>query len=151
MKLSAGILLYRKRLGFLEFFLVHPGGPFFAKKDKGWWTIPKGEVMAAESAYEAALREFEEETGHRPIGEMLELAPITQKGGKEVRCWAVQGDLNIDTFVSNTFKLEWPPRSGIIKSFPEVDKAGWFDYLEAKQLINDRQAAFLEEVLEKVF
>ncbi len=151
MKQSAGLLLYRKNRDIPEFFLVHPVGPFFARKDKGWWTIPKGEIVPPESAAEAALREFEEETGDRPTGKMLELTPIFQKGGKQVLCWAVEGDLDTDTFVSNTFEMEWPPKSGVTKTFPEVDKAGWFDYPTASQLINERQAAFLVEVMEKLF
>ena len=147
MKQSAGILLYRTTGPKTEFFLVHPGGPFFTKKNEGWWTIPKGELLPDESPLECAVREFEEETGHKPHLPFTELEPITQKGGKKVLCFAAEGNLNADTIVSNTFTIEWPPKSGKMKDFPEIDKAGWFAIAEAKLLINERQANFLEQVI----
>ncbi|MDV6168663.1 NUDIX domain-containing protein [Flavobacterium sp. DG1-102-2] len=149
MKQSAGILLFRDTGTETEFFLMHPGGPFFAKKNEGWWTIPKGELMPDESALDCAVREFEEETGHKPQPPFTELEPVTQKGGKKVLCFAAEGDLNADTVTSNTFTIEWPPKSGKMKEFPEIDKAGWFALAEAKILINERQADFLEQVLNR--
>lgn len=146
MKVSAGILLYRKTGPETEFFLVHPGGPFFAKKHEGWWTIPKGELLPDEDPLDCAIREFEEETGYRPQPPFTELAPITQKAGKKVLCWSAEGNLDADTISCNTFTIEWPPKSGTMKEFPEVDKAGWFTFEDAKVLINERQASFLEEV-----
>jgi predicted NUDIX family NTP pyrophosphohydrolase len=146
MKQSAGILLYRKSADDIEFFLIHPGGPFYRKKEEGWWSIPKGELLSDEDPLDAAIREFEEETGYKPSGTFTELAPIVQKGGKKVYCWANEGNIDAATIVSNTFEMEWPPKSGKYASFPEVDKAGWFNFNDAKLLINERQAAFLEEL-----
>ena len=146
MKQSAGILLYRKTGSEPEFFLVHPGGPFFAKKQEGWWTIPKGEPNPHEDLLECAIREFEEETGYRPAPPFTELAPITQKGGKKVYCWAAEGNLDPDAITCNTFEMEWPPKSGNLKAYPEVDKAGWFTLAEAKKAINESQAQLLEEL-----
>lgn len=146
MKQSAGILLYRKNNDITEYFLVHPGGPFFVKKDAGWWTIPKGEIEPGEAPLQAAIREFEEETGYRPEGTFIPLQPITQKGGKQVLCWATEGDLDHGTIVSNLFEIEWPPRSGKKKQFPEIDRAGWFDADTAKKMINPQQAAFIDEL-----
>jgi predicted NUDIX family NTP pyrophosphohydrolase len=143
MKQSAGILLYRLTGAGLEFFLVHPGGPFFAKKNEGWWTIPKGEPAEGEALLDTAIREFAEETGYTPQGPFTALEPITQKGGKKVYAWAAEGDLDADTITCNAFDMEWPPKSGKMASFPEVDKAGWFSLEEAKVWINERQAAFL--------
>lgn len=148
MKQSAGILLYRKIENETEFFLVHPGGPFFAKKHEGWWTIPKGELLPDEDAMACAIREFTEETGYRPSAPFIALQPVTQKGGKQVLAFAAQGDLNPDTIISNTITMEWPPKSGKMKEFPEVDKAGWFTMAEAKVLINERQVTLLEEIVE---
>lgn len=148
MKQSAGILLYRNTGTKTEFFLVHPGGPYFAKKDQGWWTIPKGELKPLETLIDCAIREFKEETGYLPQEPFMALEPITQKGGKKVFCWAAAGDLNPETITSNTFEIEWPPRSGKMKEFPEIDKAGWFTFEEAKVFINERQAALLEELKE---
>lgn len=124
---------------------MHPGGPFFAKKYEGWWTIPKGEPNVGEDLLECAVREFEEETAYRPQEPFTKLAPITQKGGKQVHCWAAQGELEAENITCNTFEIEWPPRSGKRASYPEVDKAGWFTKAEAKKLINERQGAFLEQ------
>jgi predicted NUDIX family NTP pyrophosphohydrolase len=146
LKQSAGILLYKKVEEELQFLLVHPGGPFFAKKNEGWWTVPKGELQPDELPLDAAIREFEEETGYKLSAPFLELEPITQKAGKQVLCWAAEGDLEAAAITSNTFEIEWPPKSGKIKAFAEVDKAGWFTYDEAKKLINERQVAFLEEL-----
>lgn len=146
MKQSAGILLYRNMGTETEFFLVHPGGPYFAKKDKGYWTIPKGELQPAESPFECAIREFKEETGYLPSAPFILLQTITQKGGKKVFCWAAAGDLDPETITSNTFEIEWPPRSGKMKEFTEIDKAGWFNFEEAIFLINERQIPLLEEL-----
>ena len=148
-KQSAGILLYRQSGRGLEVLLVHPGGPFFVKKDAGHWTIPKGEYPPEEAPLQAAIREFEEETGYRPQGHFIPLKPVQQKGGKIVACWAVSGDLDPAGIVSNTFDLEWPPRSGKTRAFPEVDRAAWYTLDEARQMMNERQTAFLDE-LEKV-
>lgn len=145
-KQSAGILLYRKTVKGLEFFLVHPGGPFFRNKDLGFWTVPKGELLPDELPLEAAIREFEEETGYRPEGKFIELQPIVQKGGKQVWCWAVAGDMDHKRIRCNTFDLEWPPKSGKMVAFDEVDKAGWFGLEEAAQYINEKQFAFLLEL-----
>ena len=149
MKISAGILMFRKREKTIQFLLVHPGGPFFSKKEEGVWSIPKGEFMTEEEPLAAAIREFEEETGHKPSGNFIELNPILQKGGKKVLCWAVEGDLDHEQITSNTFEMEWPPRTGKMKSFPEIDKAAWFGIEEAMRLINEKQAQFLEELLSK--
>jgi len=146
-KVSAGILMHRKRGGVLEFFLVHPGGPFFTKKDLGVWGIPKGEIDAGEDALAAAQREFKEETGFKAEGEFLPLAPITQKNGKIVQAWAVEGDCDPEKLKSNMFTMEWPLRSGKQHEFPEVDRAGWFSMAEAKQRIIPAQISFLEELL----
>lgn len=146
MKISAGILLYRITNGAPEFFLVHPGGPFFAKKNEGWWTIPKGEPAEGEDLHDTAIREFKEETGYIPKEPFTLLQPITQKGGKKVFCWAAEGNLDAGAITSNSFEVEWPPKSGKKATFPEVDKAGWFTFNEAKILINERQSAFLEEL-----
>jgi predicted NUDIX family NTP pyrophosphohydrolase len=146
-KISAGILLYKFENKQLWFFLVHPGGPFFIRKDEGWWTIPKGEPEENEDPLANALREFEEETGYLPSGEFIKLSPVTQKGGKKVQCWAIQGDLDPEKVVCNTFEMEWPPKSGKMKSFPEIDKAAWFDLEQAKVKINLRQVALLEELV----
>ena len=145
-KVSAGILLYRKREGVLEFFLVHPGGPFFVNRDIGVWGIPKGEIDAGEDPLAAARREFEEETGFAARGAVLPLAPARQKGGKIVHAWATEGDCDPEKLKSNTFTMEWPPHSGRQREFPEVDRAGWFALDEAKRLINPAQAGFLEEL-----
>jgi predicted NUDIX family NTP pyrophosphohydrolase len=147
MKQSAGILLYRIIDTVPEFFLVHPGGPFFARKHEGWWTIPKGELLPHEEPLDAAIREFHEETGYLPTGNFIPLQPVIQKGGKQVMAWLNQGELDAAAIVSNTFEVEWPPKSGKRTSFPEVDKAGWFTYDDAKVLINNRQAALIDEAM----
>jgi predicted NUDIX family NTP pyrophosphohydrolase len=126
---------------------VHPGGPFFKNKDLGAWTIPKGEFSEDEIPLIAAQREFAEETGSRISGEFIRLTPIRQKSGKKVLAWAVEGDLETEKITSNTFEIEWPPKSGEKKSFPEIDKAEWFNYETAKEKINPAQISFLEEVI----
>ena len=144
---SAGIVLYRAGDRGLEVLLVHPGGPFWAKKDLGAWSIPKGEYEPDEDPRACALREFEEETGTRlPTDELVELGTVVQKGGKEVTAWAARGDLDAGAVRSNSFEMEWPPRSGRRQEFPEVDRAAWFDLAEAKERINPAQAAFLERL-----
>jgi predicted NUDIX family NTP pyrophosphohydrolase len=148
MKRSAGILLVRSIGKELEFFLVHPGGPFFQRKNEGWWTIPKGEILLNEDPLNAAIREFEEETGIQLKGVFYPLPAIRQKGRKEVLCWVIKGNLDPSAIKSNSFEIEWPPKSGTHKQFPEIDKAGWFNYLEAKVLINIKQIPFLDEAIQ---
>lgn len=150
MKQSAGILLYRIIENEHEFFLAHPGGPFFSKKNEGVWTIPKGEIDPGEEPLNAAVREFEEEIGYTPFPPFIALRPITQKGGKKVLAWAAKGDVDPASLSSNIFIMEWPPKSGKMAEFPEVDKAGWFKYDEAKMLINPAQVILLDELKEKL-
>ena len=145
-KESAGLLLYRRFRGPIEVFLVHPGGPFWAKKDAGSWSIPKGEIEPGEDALEAAKREFQEETGHTPVGTFQPLDPIRQKGGKIVYAWAAQCDLDSSAVKSNTFSMEWPPRSGKMQEFPEIDRAGWFEIAEARHKILKGQLGLLEQL-----
>ena len=167
-KQSAGILLYRLRPAppaspveapakagpdaaakpAPEVFLVHPGGPFWKKKDAGTWTIPKGEFTEEEPALDAAIREFREETGVQLKGFFQPLSPIRQKGGKRVYAWAIAGDLDPAKLVSNTFELEWPRGSGRMKAFPEVDKGAWYTLEAARAIINPAQIAFLDELTE---
>lgn len=148
---SEGLLLYKVYEQQIYFFLVHPGGPYFAKKDGGYWTIPKGEIDIAEDALTAAKREFMEETGYVPDGKFMELRPIQQKGGKKVLCWAIEGDMDPHKLISNTFALEWPPRSGKIQIYPEVDRGAWFTFTQAIKKINERQIDFLKQVIANVF
>ncbi len=144
---SAGILLYRRSSGRLEVLLAHPGGPFFARKDAGHWTIPKGEVDPGEAPLDVARREFEEETGHpAPSGVFLDLGSIVQTGGKVVHAWAAEGDLDPAAAVSNTFELEWPPRSGRMQTFPEVDRVEWFTTDEARNRIRTTQAPLVDRL-----
>jgi predicted NUDIX family NTP pyrophosphohydrolase len=145
-KETAGILLYRVRQGAFEVFLVHPGGPFWMKKDAGAWSIPKGETEAEEDLLHAAKREFHEETGFSLDGNFIALAPLKQRGGKTVHAWAVEGDVDAQSIKSNLFTMEWPPRSGKHAEFPEVDRAGWFTLEAAKEKILPGQAEFLEEL-----
>jgi predicted NUDIX family NTP pyrophosphohydrolase len=149
-KTSAGILLYRRKDNEFRVFLVHPGGPFFEKKDEGAWSVPKGEIDEGEGALGAARREFKEETGCGLEGKFVPLSPVTQRGGKIVLVWAVEGDCDADAIRSNTFVLEWPPKSGRVRDFPEVDRAGWFTVDEAKKKINPAQAALVDELLSKL-
>lgn len=147
MKQSAGILLYRKVKDELEVFLVHPGGPFFKNKDAGAWSIPKGEFADDEEPLAAAKREFEEETGQPVSGGFISLGSVELKSGKIVHSWAVEGNIDHETIVSNTFELEWPPRSGKKIMVPEVDRAGWFDPATAKQKINQAQGVLIDRLL----
>ena len=148
---SAGILLYRQAGGAPEVLLVHPGGPFWARRDEGAWSIPKGEYEDGDDPLAAALREFEEETGTAlPPGEPIELGDVKQRGGKVVTGWAVEGDLDADAIRSNTFTMQWPPRSGRLATFPEVDRAGWFAVDEARGKLNPAQTAFLDRLLERL-
>jgi predicted NUDIX family NTP pyrophosphohydrolase len=162
---SAGILLYRldpapanpaiadspdasASTSLPEVFLVHPGGPFWKNKDAGTWTIPKGQFTDDEPALNAAIREFREETGVQLNGYFKPLSPIRQKGGKHVYAWALAGNLDPTKLVSNTFDLEWPPKSGRMKSFPEVDRGAWYSLDAARAIINPAQIAFLDELAE---
>lgn len=145
-KQSAGILLYRKIDNDLQIFLVHPGGPFFKNKDEGSWSIPKGEFLDEENALQAAKREFLEETGQTIDGDFVKLSPVKLKSGKKIFAWAVEGDINHETVLSNLFEIEWPPKSGKKVSFPEIDRAGWFEYQIAKVKVNAAQAALIEEL-----
>ena len=142
-KRSAGIILYRQRSG-VEVFLVHPGGPFWVKKDEGAWSIPKGEHQDGEESIDVALREFFEETGFEVSGDFVEIGSVKQTGGKVVTAWAVEGDCDPVLLRSNLFEMEWPPRSGRIQSFPEVDRGGWFSLGEAKRRILKSQEPLLE-------
>ncbi len=148
MKKSAGLLLYRFVQHQLQVLLVHPGGPFWKNKDEGAWTIPKGELANDEPALEAAIREFTEETGYRPEGPYRALKEVRQKSGKCIQAFAAKGEIDVSRITSNSFELEWPPRSGRKQQFPEVDKAAWFSLPEACQKINPAQAALLKELEE---
>ena len=150
-KHSAGILLFRRNGGEAEFLLVHPGGPFWARKDAGAWTIPKGQIEAEEEPRACAIRELEEELGPAPEldpRELIELGRIRQRAGKVVEAWAAEADFDPAALDSNTFTMEWPPRSGEQKEFPEVDRAEWFDLETARQKIISAQAEFLDRLLD---
>jgi predicted NUDIX family NTP pyrophosphohydrolase len=148
---SAGILLYRLAGDAPEVLLVHPGGPFWARKDAGVWSIPKGEYDGTEDPLVCALREFEEETGTAlDPKEPAELGSIRQRSGKLVTAWAAEGDLDADSIRSNTFTMEWPPRSGTMAAFPEVDRAGWFGLDEAREKLNPAQAEFVDRLAERL-
>jgi predicted NUDIX family NTP pyrophosphohydrolase len=148
---SAGILLYRRGGNGLEVLLVHPGGPFFARRDAGAWSIPKGLYEANEEPLACARREFSEELGSPcPDGPALELGEVRQRNGKRVTAFAVEGDLDAGAVTSNTFEIEWPPRSGRRESFPEVDRAGWFTVEQARAKLIAAQAAFLDRLAEQV-
>jgi predicted NUDIX family NTP pyrophosphohydrolase len=149
-KASAGILPYRRRDGRLEVLLVHPGGPFWAKKNLGSWSIAKGEYEEGEDPLQAALREFLEETGHQPAGPFLPLAQRKQPGGKLIDAWATENDWDSSKLISNTFSMEWPKASGRLQAFPEVDRAEWFEISEAAQRILPGQRGFLDELYEKL-
>jgi predicted NUDIX family NTP pyrophosphohydrolase len=146
-KKSAGILAFRKKEKEIQFFLVHPGGPFWAKKDNAAWSIPKGEMEENEDHLVAAKREFNEETGLEIEGDFIPLIPIKQSGGKIVYAWAVEAELDENKVKSNEFSMEWPPKSGQYKMFPEIDKAAWFFADEAREKIVKGQVGFIEEVL----
>jgi predicted NUDIX family NTP pyrophosphohydrolase len=147
---SAGILLFRPAGGAVEVLLVHPGGPFWAKKDEGAWSIPKGEVEEGEEPLASALRELEEELG-TPFSlapaDLVGLGSVRQKGGKVVHCWAAAGEFDPDGLRSNTFTMEWPPRSGVEREFPEIDRAEWFVIERAKEKINPAQAELLDRLV----
>jgi len=145
-RVSAGLLMYRIRDGTLEVLLGHPGGPFFRLKDRGAWTIPKGELEQDESPLDAARREFEEETSFRPTGPYKELTPIQQKGGKHVHAWAFEADCHPESLQSNEFSMQWPPRSGHYAQFPELDQFAYFDLKEARSKIKASQWPLVREL-----
>jgi predicted NUDIX family NTP pyrophosphohydrolase len=145
-RLSAGLLLYRRRGPALEVLLVHPGGPFWRNKDLGAWSIPKGVAAPGEDLLGVARRELREEIGVEVDGAFLPLSPVRQAGGKLVHAWAVEADVDADAIVSNTFQMEWPPRSGRQQAFPEVDRAAWFDVDEARRRILGGQVALIDEL-----
>ncbi|ABQ32913.1 MULTISPECIES: NUDIX domain-containing protein [Bradyrhizobium] len=147
---SAGVLAFRRTGGQLEVLLVHPGGPFWRNKDRGAWSIPKGEFGAGEDAEVAARREFAEELGTAVTTPLIGLGEIKQRGRKVVEAFAAEADLDADAIVSNEFELEWPPRSGRIGRFPEVDRAAWFGLAEARERINSAQAVLLDRLAEIV-
>jgi predicted NUDIX family NTP pyrophosphohydrolase len=145
--MSAGILLWRRHGGGIEVLLGHPGGPFFARKDAGHWTVLKGEAEPDDELVAVARREFQEETGHAPPeGSLVELGEVRQRSGKVVVAWAVEGDLDVTTSVSNVFEMEWPPRSGRLREFPEIDRVEWFDLSDARGKIIPEQAPFLDRL-----
>jgi predicted NUDIX family NTP pyrophosphohydrolase len=149
-KRSAGILMYRRAEPGLELLLVHPGGPFWARKDLGAWSIPKGECEEGEEPLAAAKREFREELGAEPEGAFVELGMLVQPSRKEITAWAVEGDFSVAELKSNTFEVEWPPKSGRKQRFPEVDRAGWFGLAEARRKILRGQAGFIDRVLARI-
>jgi len=145
---SAGLLLHRVRDGKLEVLLVHPGGPFWAKRNEGAWSIPKGEIEPGETALEVARREFEEELGTPPPdGELISLGTVRQAGGKLVHAWTASGDLDVARVKSVTFSMEWPPRTGRMQEFPEVDRAAWFDLDEARRMMLPSQLPILDRLV----
>jgi predicted NUDIX family NTP pyrophosphohydrolase len=148
-KQSAGLLFYRRRNGGVEVFLVHPGGPFWQKKDAGAWSIPKGEFTTGEDPLQTAKREFREETGFEAVGHFVPLESVKQAGGKRVHAWAAEGDFDPAQLKSSTFQLEWPPKSGKLLDVPEVDRAYWFALDSARERILTGQRPFLDE-LERV-
>ncbi len=145
-RVSAGLLLFRRGGGALEVLLVHPGGPLWAKRDDGAWSVPKGECGDGEDPLAAAQREFREETGFEPHGPFRELGSVRQRGGKTVVAWAFEGDCDPAALRSNTFTIEWPPRSGQQRAFPEVDRAAWFTLDEARRKLNAGQLPLLERL-----
>jgi predicted NUDIX family NTP pyrophosphohydrolase len=153
-KRSAGILLYRFQNGTLQVLLVHPGGPFWVKKDNGAWSIPKGEIEENENPFAAAKREAFEETGINletiNASSLIELNPVKTKSGKIIFTWAAEGNFDANKIKSNLFEIEWPPRSGLQQQFPEVNKAGWFSIEEAKSKVSNGQVSILEELAEKI-
>jgi len=149
-KRTAGILLFREAPGGLEVLLVHPGGPFWRNKDEAAWTIPKGMVDDGEDPFDAARREFREETGGSPDGEAIALEPLRQPSGKIIHAWALRGQFDLATLTSNTFLMEWPPGSGRQREFPEVDRAGWFSMEEAGRKILRGQAPLLRDLRRKL-
>lgn len=150
MKQSAGILLYTITNGELFVLLAHPGGPLWKNKDAGSWSIPKGEFTYEENPLDAAIREFEEETGIRPDGDFIALDPVKLKSGKVVYAWALEQDMDASLVKSNDFEMEWPPRSGLMKSFPEIDRAGWFTAHQALEKINPAQGNLIVQLMAKL-
>ena len=149
-KTSAGLLLYRRGAAGLEVLLVHPGGPYWVKRDLGAWSIPKGQVEPGEDELQAAMRELREETGFAVAGEPLPLGQVTQRSGKIVVAWAIAADVDPRQLRSNPVAIEWPPRSGTLREFPEVDRAEWFDVVEARQRIVPAQARFLDLLIDQL-
>lgn len=149
-KLSAGIVLYRKRDTGPEVLLVHPGGPLWARKDDGSWSIPKGEYVEGEDPLTVAKREFHEETGSELGGDFVELTPAKQPSGKTIRAWAVEGDLDAASIRSNNFSMEWPPKSGRVQNFPEVDRALWCDFPLARKKLLPGQRVLLDELEQRI-
>lgn len=147
---SGGILLYRFIESKLQIMLVHPGGPFWVKKDDGSWSIPKGIYKDEENPLDAARREFREETGHHVDGKFLDLGKVKQPSGKIVHAWALEQDFDTSKLVSNTFSLEWPPKSGTIQKYPEVDRGGWFEIPDAKIKLVKGQVEFIDRLVEKL-
>ncbi|MFO8010862.1 MAG: NUDIX domain-containing protein [Dehalococcoidia bacterium] len=147
---SAGLLMYRIRDAGLEVLLVHPGGPYWARKDEGAWSIPKGEYQAGEDPFEVAKREFQEETGIEPEGNFVELSQVRQPGGKKVTAWAFEGDCDPVAIRSNTFTMEWPPHTGKQVEFPEVDRADWFKTDVARRKIQKGQVNFIDQLCELI-
>ncbi len=147
---SAGILMFRRTGDGIELLLAHPGGPFWAKKDEGAWSIPKGLVEPGEDPEVAARREFEEETGHVPQGSLINLGQFKQKSGKTILAYAVEGDFDPATLVSNVFSMDWPPRSGRTQEFPEVDRAAWFSPGDAARRILVGQQPIIEALLQRL-
>ena len=146
MRQSAGLLLYRVRKSSVEVLLVHPGGPFWARRDDGAWTIPKGEFESDEAPLAAARREFLEETGAAVQGRFDALTPVRQAGGKRVHAFAIEAEFDPATLASNTFEIEWPPRSGRMQRFPEIDRAAWFTFAEAASKMHPAQRVWLAEI-----
>jgi predicted NUDIX family NTP pyrophosphohydrolase len=147
---SAGILMYRRTGKALEVLLVHPGGPFWRNEDDGAWSIPKGEMDEGEDPAEVALREFMEEIGSAPDGPLRSLGEIRQRGGKRVHAFAIEGDIDAGAIASNTFEIEWPPKSGRLQTFPEVDRAGWFDLPAARVKIIESQRLLLDRLMDRL-
>ena len=149
-KQSAGLLMFRRRRGAIELLLVHPGGPYWARKDDGAWSIPKGFVEEGEDTLVAARREFEEETGQRPTGQLIALGVFKQPSGKEISAFAIEGAFDLESFRSNNFAMEWPPRSGRMAEFPEADRAGWFGPQQALEKIIKGQRPIVQALLERL-
>jgi predicted NUDIX family NTP pyrophosphohydrolase len=150
-RISAGVVLWRRGESGLEVLLAHMGGPLWAKKDHGHWTVPKGEIEPGEEFEAVARREFQEETGHPlPVGPLVPLGQIRQKSGKVVHAWAVEGNLDPARAVSNTYEMEWPPNSGRMQSFPEIDRVAWFDLVEARTRLKAAQVPFLDRLVESL-
>jgi predicted NUDIX family NTP pyrophosphohydrolase len=149
-KLSAGLLMFRRLNDEIQVFLVHPGGPFWKKKEEGAWSIPKGEYVESEEPLDAAKREFLDETGFKPGGEFIELGAIKQPSGKRITVWAFEGDCSPDEMRSHTFTMEWPPKSGQQQEFPEVDRANWFTLGDARKRILKGQIEFLDRLVARL-